>query len=78
MKLRYAAFAAALAVATFSVGSVAAPTSAEAQTVVVKKVYRDGGPRAHMRMHRHHDRHMHRARMHRGADKVVIVKKRRY
>lgn len=77
MKLRYA-FAAALAVAALSLGSVAAPSSAEAQQVVVKKVYRDGGPRPYMRMDRHHDRRMHRGRMHRGADKVVIIKKRRY
>ena len=77
MKIRIA-LAAALAVAAFSFGSVAAPTSAEAQTVVVKKVYRDGGPRAHMRMNRHYDRRVYRGRMHRGADKVVIIKKRRY
>ena len=71
MKIRYAL--AALSVAALSFTAIA-PTTASAETTVIKKVYRgDGGPRAQMRMH--HDRGLHRGRMH-HADKVVFIKKR--
>lgn len=60
MKIRFAL--AALAVAVVSL-----PQVASAETTVIKKVYRHDGPRAEMRMHRHHH-----------ADRVVIVKRRHH
>jgi hypothetical protein len=72
MRIRYAL--AALSIAALSVSVIAAPTGASAETTVIKKVYRDNGPRAEMRMHR--DRGMHR--MHRGGDRVVIIKRHRH
>ncbi|MBB5050007.1 hypothetical protein HNR60_004792 [Rhodopseudomonas rhenobacensis] len=69
MKLRYA-------FAALTIAALAVPSIASAETTVIKKVYRDG-PRAEMR--HHHDRGMHRGvRMHRGGDKVVIIKKRHH
>jgi hypothetical protein len=66
MKIRYVL--AALAVAAISL-----PSIASAETVIVKKkIYREGGPRAEMRMHRNHS--MHRG-MHRGGDRVVVIKR---
>ncbi|WP_041802247.1 hypothetical protein [Rhodopseudomonas palustris] len=67
MKLRYA-------LAALSIAALAVPSIASAETTVIKKVYRDG-PRAEMRGH--HDRGMHRGK-HRGADRVVIIKKRHH
>ncbi|MFC0240403.1 hypothetical protein [Rhodopseudomonas telluris] len=70
MKLRYA-------FAALAVAAVSLPSLASAEITVIKKVYRDG-PRAEMR---HHDRGMHRGwdRHHRHhADRVVVIKKRRY
>ncbi len=58
------------AVATFA---IAAPTLASAETVIIKK--RDRGHHFHdSRADFHRDRGWHR---HRGADKVVIIKKQR-
>lgn len=75
MKIRY--LLAALSVAALSFTAMA-PSTASAETTVIKKVYRGNhGHHGHMRMHRHHDRGMHRGRMHR-ADKVVIIKKKRH
>ena len=69
MKLR-------LALAAIAVAAVSLPSLASAETTVIKKVYRDG-PRAEMR---HHDHGYHRGwdRHHRHADRVVVIKKRRY
>lgn len=67
MKLRYA-------IAALAVAAISLPSIASAETIVVKKIHRDG-PRAEMRMHRDHG--MHR-RMHRGHDRVVIIKKHRH
>jgi hypothetical protein len=66
MKIRYVL--AALAVAAISL-----PSIASAETVIVKKkIYRDGGPRAEMRMHRDHGYHRGR---HHGGDRVVVIKR---
>lgn len=63
------------AVAAIVALGVAVPTLANAETVIIKKKY--GGPRAEMRHHGWHgDRGM--RHHHRHADKVVIIKKRRY
>jgi hypothetical protein len=63
MKIRYAM--AALAVAAISL-----PSIASAETVVIKKIHRDG-PRAEMRMHRDYGM---RGRHH-GGDRVVVIKR---
>jgi hypothetical protein len=62
--------------AAIAVAAISLPTLASAETTIIRKnVYRDGGPRAEMRMHR--DRGYHRG-MHRGGDRVVIIKKSRH
>jgi len=62
-------------VAVLAVAAVSLPSIASAETTIIKKkIYRDG-PRAEMRMHRHHGWHRHH---HRHADRVVVIKKHRY
>jgi hypothetical protein len=66
MKIRYA-------IAALAVAAISLPTIASAETVIVKKkMYRDGGPRAEMRMHRDHGYHR---GWHRGGDRVVVIKR---
>jgi hypothetical protein len=61
------------ALAVLAVSGTAVPTTASAETTVIKKVYRGDGPRAEMHRHRHEG---YRSNRHRG-DRVVVIKERR-
>jgi hypothetical protein len=63
-----------LMIAALATIVIAAPSIADAQTVVIKRGgHHHHGYGAHAQMHRNHGWHR---GMHRGHDRVVVVKKR--
>jgi hypothetical protein len=62
-----------LMIAALATIVIAAPSIADAQTVVIKRGGHHHGYGAHAQMHRNHGWHR---GMHRGHDRVVVVKKR--
>jgi hypothetical protein len=67
----------ALMIAALATIVIAAPTSnASAETVIIKRGGHHHGYGARAQMHRDHG--WHRGGMHRGHDRVVVVKKHRY
>jgi hypothetical protein len=63
-----------LIIAALATIVIAAPSIASAETVVIKRGGHHQGYGARAQMHRDHG--WHRGGMHRGHDRVVVVKKR--